>query len=119
MKQLTTSLPQISSDGGANIAAVNNAGGRLEIVNTSGAALAFENDNALAAPGVSAVAEGTGYFLNDALSTATISGTGTALVDGSIAQSDDGVEAVASQMSLNFTADDRYTFDRRRQCRRQ
>ena len=31
-------------------------------------------------------------------------------MDGSIAQSDDGVEAVASQMSLNFTADDRYTF---------
>ena len=110
MGQLTTVAAQISSDGGANIAAVNN-GGRLEIVNTSGAALAFENDNALAAPGVSAVAEGTGYFLNDALSTATdISGTGTALVDGSIAQSDDGVEAVASQMSLNFTADDRYTF---------
>ena len=110
MGQLTSVAAQISADGGANIAAVNN-GGRLEISNTSGAALEFTGDAAVAAPGVAAVAEGTGYFLNDELSTATdISGTGTALVDGSIAQSDDGVEAVASQMSLSFSADDRYSF---------
>ena len=109
MGQLTSVAAQISADGGANIAAVNN-GGRLEIVNTSGAALSFKGDEAISAPGVAAVAEGTGYFQNDALPSTDISGTGTALVDGSIAQSDDGVQAVASQMALNFTADDRYTF---------
>jgi flagellin len=82
----------------------------LEISNTSGAALSFKGDTAISAPGVSAVAEGTAYFLNDALSGTDISGTGVALNDGSMAQSDDGIEAVGSQMSLNFTADDRYTF---------
>jgi len=109
MGSLTAVAAQISSDGGVNVAAVNN-GGRLEISNTSGTAITFK-DAQLAAPGVSAVAEGTAYFLNDALGGATdISGTGTALVDGSMAQSDDGIVAVASQMALNFSADDRYTF---------
>ena len=109
MGSLTTIAAQISADGGANVAAVNN-GGRLEISNTSGANLSFKGDTAISAPGVSAVAEGTAYFLNDALSGTDISGTGVALNDGSMAQSDDGIEAVGSQMSLNFTADDRYTF---------
>lgn len=109
MGQLTTVAASISADGGANIAAVNN-GGRLEIVNTSGAALSFKGDEAIAAPGVAAVTEGTAFFQADALPSTDISGSGTALVDGSIAQSTDGVEAAASQMALNFTADDRYTF---------
>ena len=109
MGQLTTVAAAISADGGANIAASNN-GGRLEIVNTSGAALSFKGDEAISAPGVGAVTEGTAFFQADALPSTDISTSGTALVDGSLAQSTDGVEAAASQMALNFTADDRYTF---------
>jgi flagellin len=88
-----------------------NTNGILQIANSSGADVDLAADTvAVSAAGIAAVDAGDAYFLADAKPSNDISGVGVALDDGSVGQSTDGVEAVASQMNLTFNGDDRYTF---------
>ena len=115
--ELTRVANEITAAGGTGLSAVNN-GGVLEITNTTGSAVAFV-DAAISAPGEAAVTAGNAYFIEgashaaaDADSDNDISDeTGViALVDGSIVSTTNGTEAVASQMSLDISGDDRYSF---------
>jgi len=104
---LTALAQQITNDHAGVTAA--NVNGLLEISNTSGAAVVFGGN--VSAPGIAAVDEGDAYFLADALSgdlSANVSAV--SLADGSVGQSVDGIVAVPSQMFLEFSANDRYTF---------
>jgi len=100
----------ISAAGGVNVTATNN-GGLLEIVNNTAGALSFDGATAIASPGVSAVAAGAAYYLEGtAADNDMANDTGAvALVDGAVVRSTNGSEAIASQMSLTFSANDRYT----------
>jgi flagellin len=112
MSELTT-VAQAITDANTGVTAAN-VGGILEISNASGADVVFvtAGNVQLDAEGVAAVAEGTAYFLNDALPDNDISDNAgvQTLQDGSTMSSTDGTTAVASQMFLDFSADDRYTF---------
>jgi flagellin len=104
---LTALAQQITNDNTGVTAA--NVNGLLEISNTSGAAVAFSGN--VSAPGVAAVDEGDAFFLADALSgDLALDGSAVTLADGSVGQSVDGIVAVPSQMFLEFSANDRYTF---------
>ena len=110
MAEVTRVANEISTDGGIDVTANNNAGS-LEIVNNTSADISFKGDSAVTAPGIDAVTEGTAYFLADMATDTDISDdTGVvSMVNGNIVRSTDGKEAVASQMSLSFSDDDRYS----------
>ena len=109
--ELTRVANEMSAAGGSDVTVTNNSG-VLQITNTSGSDILFDKSATLTAPGVSSVATGSAFFLNAASSDNDLSNdTGvTTMVDGNVVRSDDGVVAAASQMSLSFSADDRYTF---------
>ena len=106
---------EISADGGTLVAA-SNQGGVLEIVNNDGTnAIILDNDAAITSPGIDALTEGAAYFSptkHDSNTSNTIADESDAvtLAEGSIVRSTGGSEAVASQMSLSFSANDRYSF---------
>ena len=109
--ELTRVAEEISAEGGIDVTATNN-GGVLEIVNNTADGLDFKGDTAIVAPGIDAVTEGTAFFLEDASPDNNIADNAgvITMVNGNIVRSTDGVAAVASQMSLSFSDDDRYTF---------
>lgn len=111
--ELTRVANEISAQGGINVTATNKSG-VLEIVNNnaSGTGIVLDNTAQLSAPGVAAVAEGTAYFkpaVADANGMANDTDT-VNLVTGSNVSGTNGTVATPSQMSLTFSADDRYTF---------
>ena len=108
----------ITAHGGLNVTASNN-GGSLEIVNNDGTnAITFDGDLQVASDGYDAVTEGAAYFAADSQADADTTGDDdlsgeagvVAMVEGAIVRSTDGVNAVASQMSLSFSGNDRYSF---------
>ena len=109
--ELTRVAEEISAEGGVDVTATNN-GGVLEIVNNTSGDLSFKGDTAIVAPGIDAVTEGTAFFFEDASPDNNIADNAgvITMVNGNIVRSTDGVAAVASQMSLSFSDDDRYTF---------
>ena len=117
MAELTRVATEITNTGGTGVSAVNN-GGVLEISNTSGSAVSFQ-DATVSAPGEAAVTAGNAYFAEGTYAAKDVTATGngisdeasvTTLVDGSIVSTTNGVEAVASQLSLDIKGDDRYSF---------
>jgi flagellin len=111
-EEVTRVAAAITAAGGLDVTATNK-GGVLEIVNNTASAITFgDGATAISSDGLAAVSEGTAFFLADALPDTDISDEATvvSLVDGSIVRTSDGVEASASQMSLSFSTDDRYTF---------
>jgi len=116
--ELSRVATAITADGGSGVSAINRSG-VLEIANTTGSAVAFVGTVAMDAPGEAAVTEGNAYFGQGTFSDFDAIGTGTGLVDeanittlldGSIVQTTNGVEAVGSQMTLDVQGDDRYAF---------
>ena len=110
---LTTVAAAISAQAG--ITAVNN-GGVLEIANTSGSSVGFGAiaSDTLASAGTSALTAGFARFsANAAAADPDLSNDADLLnlVDGSIVSSSNGTVASTQQMSLTFTANDRYTFE--------
>ena len=109
--ELTRVANEIAAKGGVTLTATNKSG-VLEIVNNHASnAITFE-DAALSSPGVSAVAEGTAYF-KPAVSGDNNLADDTDKVEmltGSNVSGTNGTVATPSQMSLTFSADDRYTF---------
>ena len=108
----------ITAHGGLDVTASNN-GGSLEIVNNSGTdAITFDKTVQVASDGYDAVTEGAAYFAADSQADADTTGDDdlsgeagvVAMVEGAIVRSTDGVNAVASQMSLSFSGNDRYSF---------
>ena len=109
--ELTRVANEISAKGGVTLTATNKSG-VLEIVNNHASdAIAFE-DAALVAPGVSAVAEGTAYFKPAVSGDNNLADDAdkVEMLTGSNVSGTNGTVATPSQMSLTFSADDRYTF---------
>ena len=109
--ELTRVANEIAAKGGVTLTATNKSG-VLEIVNNHASdAIAFE-DAALSAPGVSAVAEGTAYFKPAVSGDNNLADDAdkVEMLTGSNVSGTNGTVATPSQMSLTFSADDRYTF---------
>ena len=115
--ELTRVANEITATGGTGLSAVNN-GGVLEITNTTGSAVKFV-DSSVSAPGEAAVTAGNAYFIEGASHAAADVDSDTdisdetgavTLLDGSIVSTTNGTAAVASQMSLEISGDDRYSF---------